>query len=98
MMLGSDFIGLRMVLVVLAGSLAACGGNAASKPEDAKAAAPPAAAANPDQVTISAAQARAAGIVLGGYTRQNMASEVLASGMIDVPPQNMVSISAVLGG
>ena len=98
MMLGSDFIGLRIVLVVLAGSLAACGGNAASKSEDAKAAAPPAAAANPDQVTISAAQARAAGIVLGGYTRQNMASEVLASGMIDVPPQNMVSISAVLGG
>ncbi len=98
MMLGSDFIGLRVVLVVLAGSLAACGGSATSKPEDAKAAAPPAAPANPDQITISAAQARAAGIVLGGYTRQNMASEVLASGMIDVPPQNIVSISAVLGG
>ena len=75
--------------------LAACGGSPAADPQAPAAPAPP---ADPDAVTISAAQARAAGITLGGFARQNMASEVLANGMIDVPPQNMVTISAVLGG
>ncbi|QNP52373.1 efflux RND transporter periplasmic adaptor subunit [Hymenobacter qilianensis] len=83
-----------MLTLMLTGLLTGCGDSAA-KTEPVNA---PAASVHPDQVTISAAQAKAAGITLGGFSRQNMASEVLANGVIDVPPQNMVSISAVLGG
>ena len=86
---------LFLLTPLLAGLLAGCGSDSAAKTEPAKASVAP---ANADQVTISAAQVKAAGITLGGFTRQNMASEVLANGVIDVPPQNMVSISAVLGG
>jgi cobalt-zinc-cadmium efflux system membrane fusion protein len=86
---------LFLLTSMLAGLVAGCGGDSAAKTEPVQA---PIATAHPDQVTISAAQAKAAGITLGGFARQNMASEVLANGVIDVPPQNMVSISAVLGG
>ncbi|MGO8126741.1 hypothetical protein ACC728_38170, partial [Rhizobium ruizarguesonis] len=72
-----------------------CGSDKADKET---AAAKPAAPANPDQITILKAQVQAAGIALGGFTRQNMATEVLANGVVDVPPQNLVAISAVLGG
>ena len=82
-------------LLIAAGCLAGCNTEPATKTEPL---ATSAAATSPDQVTISTAQVRAAGIALGGFARQNMASEVLANGVIDVPPQNMVSISAVLGG
>ena len=84
----------RLLLLALP-LLAACHGS----PEaDTRAPAAPAPPAHPDEVTLSAAQVRAAGITVGGFTWQNMASEVLANGVIDVPPQNMVTISAVLGG
>ncbi|MBC6990516.1 efflux RND transporter periplasmic adaptor subunit [Hymenobacter sp. BT491] len=90
---------LRLLpLPLLVGVLASCHGGASSEAEGATPPAPPAAPANPDQVTISAAQMQAAGIGLGSFMRQSMASEVLANGVIDVPPQNIVSISAVLGG
>ncbi|WBA43144.1 efflux RND transporter periplasmic adaptor subunit [Hymenobacter canadensis] len=94
----SSSLTLFLLMPTLAGLLAACNGGASTEADAAAPPAPPAAPANPDLVTISAAQARAAGITLGGFTRQNMASEVMANGIIDVPPQNMVSISAVLGG
>lgn len=87
----------RLVLPVAASLLLAACQSGASEPAD-KAAAAPKAPASPDQVTISAMQARAAGIEVGGFTRQNVASEVQANGVVDVPPQNKVSISAVLGG
>ena len=84
----------------LAGTLAlltACG----SKPDsDAQKAAPaaPAAPPNPDQVTVSPAQQQAAGIELGSFERQNMTTEVQANGSVEVPPQNRVAITAILGG
>jgi cobalt-zinc-cadmium efflux system membrane fusion protein len=72
------------------------------KPETASKTAAPAAAptppANPDQVTVGAAQVQAAGIELGTFERQNMTTEVQANGSVEVPPQNRVSITAVLGG
>ena len=86
------------LLFAATGLLAGCKGSASTKAEEAKVPAKPAAATNPDQITISKAQMQAAGIALGSFTRQNMASEVLANGAIEVPPQNMVTISAVLGG
>lgn len=61
----------------------------------AQASAPPAA---PEEVTLTAAQQKAADVAVGGFTWQNVTSPVTAQGVIDVPPQNRVSISAMMGG
>ncbi|MGI4885659.1 MAG: hypothetical protein ACRYFR_11930 [Janthinobacterium lividum] len=82
--------------------LTACGakpGDAAQQtsaaPTQAAAPAPP---ANPNQISVSPAQAQAAGIAFGTFERQNMTTEVQANGSVEVPPQNRVSITAVQGG
>lgn len=49
-------------------------------------------------VQISDAQAKTAGIVTGKLEQKNIASVLKVSGTIDVPPQNLVSISVPLGG
>jgi cobalt-zinc-cadmium efflux system membrane fusion protein len=82
------------------GLLAACGTKSGDTPP-AAAATPPATAkpaANPDQVAVSAAQQRAAGVELGSFQRQNMTTEVQANGSVEVPPQNRVSLTAIMGG
>jgi cobalt-zinc-cadmium efflux system membrane fusion protein len=81
--------------------LAACGGkpDAATKADPAAVkTAAPAAPANPDQVAVSTAQERAAGIELGTFERQNMTTEVQANGSVEVPPQNRAAITAIMGG
>ena len=98
----------NLKLSALAGTLAlltACGakgGDAAKadgadqdKAGPAPAPTPP---ANPDQVAGSPAQEKAAGIALGTFERQNMTTEVQANGSVEVPPENRVSVTAVLGG
>ena len=54
--------------------------------------------ASPDQVSINPAQERAAGIKLGTFERQNMSTEVQANGSVEVPPENRVSLTAIMGG
>jgi cobalt-zinc-cadmium efflux system membrane fusion protein len=49
-------------------------------------------------VTITAAQANSAGIELVKMENKTISSVVKANGKIDVPPQNMISISSPLGG
>ncbi|RZK54236.1 MAG: efflux RND transporter periplasmic adaptor subunit [Hymenobacter sp.] len=75
------------------------GGGDAQKADaaDQKAAAP-VPPANPDQVLVSPAQEKAAGITFGTFERQNMTTEVQANGSVEVPPQNRVSITAIMGG
>ena len=91
-------------LVATLALLTACGaksGDAAKNGGAAKKdgpAAAPAAPANPDQISVSPAQEKAAGIAFGTFERQNMTTEVQANGSVEVPPQNRVSITAVLGG
>ncbi|TDN40593.1 efflux RND transporter periplasmic adaptor subunit [Hymenobacter sp. UV11] len=95
-------------LYAIAGALAlltACGskgGDDAKKDDSAGGkegqAAAPTPPANPDQVMVSPAQEKAAGITLGTFERQNMTTEVQANGSVEVPPQNRVSVTAVLGG
>ncbi|AMR26162.1 hypothetical protein A0257_03020 [Hymenobacter psoromatis] len=93
-------------LYVLAASLAfltACGAkpdDAATKEAGGKAgkAAAPTSPANPDQVMISPAQEKAAGITFGTFERQNMTTEVQANGSVEVPPGNRVSLTAIMGG
>ena len=56
------------------------------------------AAAITNTVTLTEAQIKNAGIVTGKISRKEISSILKLNGMIDVPPQNMVSISVPLGG
>lgn len=49
-------------------------------------------------VVLTDAQMKNAGIVIGRITKQQISSILKVNGKIDVPPQNMVSISVPLGG
>ncbi|WP_426490681.1 efflux RND transporter periplasmic adaptor subunit [Hymenobacter sp. 102] len=82
-----------IILTLLAG----CGQNQAPE-KQAPAAASPTPPTSPDEVRVSAAQMQAAGLELGSFTWKNLASDVQANGVVDVPPQNRASVSAVMGG
>lgn len=73
--------------------LTACGNKETKTP----AAASPA-TANENIVTLTAAQIKNAGIETGKPTVENMNSTIKVSGLVDVPPQNMVSVSFPIGG
>jgi len=88
----------RLALLTAAALLAGCQSKQEPKTAVPQAAAAPAAPVNPDEVSVSAAQMQAAGIETGTFARQNMTTEVQANGTVEVPPQNRVSIAAVLGG
>ncbi len=51
-----------------------------------------------DHVTVSAEQIRNAGIETGVIQRHTVSSVLRVSGTVDVPPQNIVSVSFPLGG
>lgn len=51
-----------------------------------------------DQVTLKTDQYKIAEIQLGAVQMRNLSSVIKVNGVIDVPPQNVVSISAPLGG
>ena len=53
---------------------------------------------NTNSVTLTNAQIKNAGIVTGEVTRKEISTILKLNGIVDVPPQNMVSISAPLGG
>lgn len=91
----------KLKLTALASTLtllAACGTKPDAATQKAAPAAAPAAPPNPDEVTVGAAQLQAAGVNLGTFERQNMTTEVQANGSVEVPPQNRVSITAIMGG
>jgi len=71
--------------------LASCG---SSKTEEQK----PVSQTNENIVTLSDAQLKNAGIQTGKLEQQSISSVLKVNGKIDVPPQNMVSISVPLGG
>lgn len=49
-------------------------------------------------VSFTDVQLKTAGIVIGKPTRQVLQSELQVNGVVDVPPQNMVSVSFPMGG
>ena len=51
-----------------------------------------------EQVTLTAEQYKMAEIKLGGIENRPLSGVIKVNGLIDVPPQNAVSISAPLGG
>lgn len=52
----------------------------------------------PNTVELTKAQYETAGIETGTTTIRNLSDVVTANGVIDIPPQNLVSISAPMGG
>lgn len=51
-----------------------------------------------DIVEFTLAQAKRAGIQYGKVEFKNMSAVIPVSGMLDVPPRNLISISAMMGG
>lgn len=51
-----------------------------------------------NHVELTAAQYETAGVETGGFSVRKLSGTVAANGVIDIPPQNLVSISAPLGG
>ena len=77
-----------LLIIIL---LAACG---SSKQEEETVKAP----GNENIVTLTATQIKNAGIITGKIEQKEISSILKVNGKVDVPPQNMVSISVPLGG
>jgi cobalt-zinc-cadmium efflux system membrane fusion protein len=50
------------------------------------------------EVKLTERQMEQAGITLGTLSTQNLSTELTVNGVVDVPPQNMISVSFPLGG
>ena len=53
---------------------------------------------DPNTITLTEAQIKAAGIQTGAIQRHILNSELKVNGLVDVPPQNIISVSFPLGG
>lgn len=82
-----------VILLVAIFLAAGCGSK-----ENSQVAEPESEAADTDRVTLSESQLAALGIETGQPSRRAIRSTVKVNGILDVPPQNMVSISAPFGG
>lgn len=86
------------VLLLLA-ALSSCSKSEGEKAETTEQA--PQKEENPEQastVALTKAQYETAGIEIGTTATRNISEVVTANGKIDIPPQNLVSISAPMGG
>ncbi|HEX8325918.1 MAG TPA: efflux RND transporter periplasmic adaptor subunit [Hymenobacter sp.] len=84
--------------------LVGCGDKATTSKPEAQAA-PAGAPANedaekalPDRVVLTAAEQQMGGVRLGSITERPMSGGLKVNGVLDVPPENLVSVSAPLGG
>ncbi|WP_133273736.1 efflux RND transporter periplasmic adaptor subunit [Hymenobacter radiodurans] len=98
-----SYRGLALIGLLLAAAtlLGACQSKSEPATTQAPVAASPdstASAGGQNVLSISPTQYQGAGITTGGFTHQNMTSDIAANGLIDVPPQSYASISAVMGG
>ena len=55
-------------------------------------------AAHGPEVTLTAEQVKAIGLVLGSPTQQNLSTGLKANGRLVLPPQNMADVSVLMGG
>jgi cobalt-zinc-cadmium efflux system membrane fusion protein len=81
----------HLIIIITATLFSACGG----KKETESSTEP---TANTNAVEMTAEQLKNAGLVIGKAEQKNISSLLKVNGVIDVPPQNMVSISVPLGG
>ncbi|MDO7854584.1 efflux RND transporter periplasmic adaptor subunit [Hymenobacter convexus] len=87
--------------LVLLGLLSGCGSQEAPTDKEETAAAPSGEAAEKgpaDRVTLTAAEQQVGGVRLGTFTQRPMSGGLKVNGVLDVPPENLVSVSAPLGG
>ncbi|WP_201982609.1 efflux RND transporter periplasmic adaptor subunit [Hymenobacter rubidus] len=92
------YIPLSLVLLSL---LSGCGSQEAPTDKEETAAAPGGEAAEKglaDRVTLTAAEQQVGGVRLGSLTQRPMSGGLKVNGVLDVPPENLVSVSAPLGG
>jgi len=82
----------RIIIISVFFLLTACGGKKTQEK------APATNIANENTVTLTAGQQATAKIVLSGLEAKSISSTIKVNGKIDVPPQNMVSVSMPLGG
>jgi membrane fusion protein, heavy metal efflux system len=54
--------------------------------------------AEPQTLSLTPAQVRNAGIEIGEMQLRKLSEEIVVNGMVDVPPQNIVSVSFPMGG
>lgn len=80
----------NILFPVIVAMLFSCGGKTTEQPA--------AKETTNNIVTLNAAQLKSAGIETGTAIQKNISSIIKLNGTIDVPPQNMVSISMPLGG
>lgn len=52
----------------------------------------------PDEVNLTEAQLKLIGLKLGKIESRTISNTIKANGVLDVPPQNMVTVAAMLGG
>ncbi|MCF0073930.1 efflux RND transporter periplasmic adaptor subunit [Dyadobacter sp. CY261] len=83
------------LFLMLAFALGAC---KSGKEKDAEATQEAPVAEESSQVELTETQYETAGIETGGFSVRKLSGTVIANGVIDIPPQNLVSISAPLGG
>lgn len=81
-------------IITLVLLFSACGGKKNTTAENQT----PTAPANENSIKLSDAQFRNAGIVTGRITERDISGTLRLTGKVDVPPQNMVSVSVPLGG
>jgi membrane fusion protein, heavy metal efflux system len=88
-----------IVVLFLLAALSSCGKSEGEKAETAEKT--PTAEEKPAEtntVALTKAQYETAGVEIGTTTTRNISEVVTANGKIDIPPQNLVSISAPMGG
>jgi len=86
-----------IILLLLAG-LSSCNKKEEEKPQTAAGQTPKENEQQANAVELTKAQYETAGIEIGSTTTRNLSDVVTANGIIDIPPQNLVSISAPMGG
>lgn len=72
--------------------------SSCSKSNDGETATQPEGNLQADEVTLTDEQTKVLNITLGKIEKRALSSTIKVNGMLDVPPQNLVTISAPLGG
>ena len=86
------------LIITITTVLAACGDKKSEEETKTETVAKKDSIASTDVVTLTSDQYKVAAIELGKVEMRNLSSVLKVNGTIDVPPQNVVSISAPLGG
>lgn len=83
----------KSIFALLIGALVACSDKAKEVPGTAETK-----VASPNRVHLTQAQFKTISLELGKIEPREISNTIKANGKLDVPPQNMVTVSATLGG